>query len=208
MITERKMYKEFLKNFHTKKHNFSLSWVVLLTVVLGLLLFVTTASGQTVRQNSENQAADYSQIELQDSLAAVSQEPVVFTLSGDNQFNIVGLIAKTIGYLFLIVVLILGVVYVLRRFVYNKREFSEYKKVIKVLSSTYIAPKKSLTLIEAAGRLLLLSVTDTGMNLITELKKEEYEEYLQSGNVDKSLSDSAGRQFGELLHKLLKRPKS
>ena len=223
MITGRKMYIEsfrqkwiclwLMKNLHTKKHNFpfsifhfSLSWVVLPAVVLGLLLSVTAASGKNILQDSMNQTIYESQ--FQDSLAAAGQAPVVFTLSGDNQFNIARLIAKTISYLLLIVVLIFGVVYVLKRFVYNRIEFSEYKRVIKVLSSTYIAPKKSLMLVEAAGRLLLLSVTDNGMNLITELKKEEYEEYLQTENADKSLSDSSGRQFREVLNKFLKRPKS
>lgn len=223
MITGRKMYIEFfrqrriclwlMKNLHTKKHNFpfsifhfSLSWVVLPAVVLGLLLSITAASGQNILQDSMNQTTYESQ--FQDSIAAAGQEPVLFTLSGNNQFNIAGLIAKTIGYLLLIVVLILVAVYVLKRFVYNRRELSGYKRAIKVVSSTYIAPKKSLMLIEAAGRLLLLSVTDNGMNLITELKKEEYEEYLQSENADKPLSDPPGRQFGELLHRFLKRSKS
>ncbi|KPK96087.1 hypothetical protein AMJ80_02005 [bacterium SM23_31] len=200
------MYKRFFENLHKKKQSFSLSWLVLTIIVFVLLLFFTIASGQTAARDSMNRTAYEAQ--LQDSLAAAGQEHLTFTFSEGNHINIAGLVAKTVGYLLLIVVLILGAVYVLKRFVFNRREFSEHRRAIRVISSTYIGPKKSLMLVEAAGRLLLLSVTDTGMNLITELKKEEYEEYLQHENAEKSVSDSSGRQFGEVLHKFLKRPKS
>ena len=75
------------------------------------------------------------------------------------------------------------------------------------MRSTYVGPKKSLMLVEAAGRMLVISVTDSHMNLITELKKEEYEQFERQSESGKPVSSEAGSQFGDILGKLLKRPK-
>ncbi|MCH7781808.1 flagellar biosynthetic protein FliO, partial [candidate division KSB1 bacterium] len=107
----------------------------------------------------------------------------------------------------LVVVLIFASVYLLRKFVYNRREFTSRNKAIQVLSTTYVGPKKSLLLVEAAGKILVLSATESQMNLITELEKEAYEEFIRGSLEEKNVSNSAGNQFGEILSKFLKRPK-
>lgn len=143
----------------------------------------------------------------QDSLSEGQDESLPFLFGGKNQLNFGALLAKAFGYFLLVVVLIFVLVYVLRKFVYNKRELSSRNKVIQVLSTTYVGPKKSLLLVEAAGRILVLSATESQMNLITELEKEEYEDFVQGSLSGNSDSNSTGIQFGEILSKFLKRPK-
>ncbi len=134
-------------------------------------------------------------------------EQTEFQFSGANQLNLTGLIAKTAGYFLLIVALIFATVFLLKRFVYNRKSISGPGKAIQVISSTYVGPKKSLMLVEVAGRMLVISVTDTTMNLIAELKKEELEQYGNRPDSENSDPTEIGSQFGDIFSKLLKRPK-
>ena len=175
--------------------------------LFSLLLFVASGSAQTPGQDEMNQSSENVASVQQESLTSAQSETAPLPFSENSQFNFAALVAKTIGYLTLIVLLIILTVYVLKRFVYNKREFPGRGKAIQVLGSTYIGPKKSLMLVDAAGRILIISVTDAQMNLITELKKEEYEEYVKRENTEESISDASGNHFRDILHKYLKRPK-
>ena len=143
----------------------------------------------------------------QDPPASAQPESMPMPFAGNNPINFAGLLVKTIGYFLLIVLLIFLTIYVLKRFVYNRKGFSRQDTAIRVLSSTYVGPKKSLLLVEAAGRVLVISLTDTHMNLITELPKEEYEKYTQREAVEESTSQESVSQFGNTLQRLLKRPK-
>ena len=134
-------------------------------------------------------------------------DPVLVPFSGGSELNFTTLIAKTVGYFLLIIALIVLTVFMLKRFVYSKKSSAGKGQAIQVVSSTYVGPKKSLMLVEAAGRMLVISVTDSHMNLITELKKEEYEQFERQSESGKPVSSEAGSQFGDILGKLLKRPK-
>ena len=46
-------------------------------------------------------------------------------------------------------------------------------RMIKVLASHSLSPKRQLTVVEVAGRTLLLGVTDQSINLITEFTDTE-----------------------------------
>ena len=136
-----------------------------------------------------------------------SGEQTGFKFSEANQSNLTGLITKTAGYFLLIVALIFATVFLLKRFVYNRKSISGPGKAIQVVSSTYVGSKKSLMFVEIAGRMLVISVTDTTMNLITELKKEELEQYENRFDSEKSDPTEIRSQFGDIFSKLLKRPK-
>ncbi len=136
-----------------------------------------------------------------------SEEQTGFKFSEANQSNLTSLIAKTAWYFLLIIALIFATVFLLKRFVYNRKSISGPGKAIQVVNSTYVGSKKSLMLVEIAGRMLVISVTDTTMNLITELKKEELEQYENRFDSEKSDPTEIGSQFGDIFSKLLKRPK-
>ena len=183
---------------------------VLQTVIL-MLFIVIFVSADVIGQESERfgSASDlaFQETAEQDSLGESNIEPLPFSFGETNQINFGALLAKAFGYFLLVVVLIFASVYLLRKFVYNRREFTSRNKAIQVLSTTYVGPKKSLLLVEAAGKILVLSATESQMNLITELEKEAYEEFIRGSLEEKKVSNSAGNQFGEILSKFLKRPK-
>ncbi|MFC1732801.1 flagellar biosynthetic protein FliO [candidate division KSB1 bacterium] len=155
------------------------------------------------------------QIAVQDTTEAVtdsaavagSRDVEIMKFGQEGAINMMEIVGKMVGYFLLIVLLIFGLVYFLKRFVYNRKELLGKNSAIRVITSSYVAPKKSLMLVEVLDRLLVLSVTDNNMSLISELSKEEYNVF-KKGDTDHKTAESAlPGQFGDMLSRLIKREK-
>jgi len=143
-----------------------------------------------------------------DSSAQVASPRFNFdTLQGEGSINMGKTVGKMIGYLLLVIIMILGLVYFLKRFVYNRKDVLGKNSAIRILSSTYVAQKKSLLLVEVLDKLLILSVTDNNMNFVTELSREEYNAYINKYKDRESGDRTAGVQFGDVLNRIFKRTK-
>jgi len=66
-------------------------------------------------------------------------------------------------------------------------------KLVDVLSSHYLGPKKTITLVRVAGRILVLGVTDSSISLITEIHDGKYDEKYSG------LEDAKATDFSDLL---------
>ncbi len=176
-------------------------------IIIILIGFFSTPAAVDAAQEIQSVENDTSAAAVTDSSSDSGTIPFKLPIAGSNSLNILGLVGKTIGYLALIVLLIIGLVYFLKNFVYNKRESGAKGNAVKVLSSTYVSPKKSVLLIEAVGRVLLVSVTDSNMALLTEINKEEYAEFLQNNEVNSPKKELGLNQFNEVFTKVLKRSK-
>lgn len=181
-----------------------------LLMVLVLVILTTSAAAQTGDQRNKTPA------EISETLSGEQEVPIdtassrgetALPFGGGTGINLVALLGKMIGYFILIVFLILDLVYILKKFVFGRKELFGDNKAVRVLSSTYVAPKKSLMIVEVLDRLLILSVTDNNMNLVTELKPEEYAAFIDRKNDRKAESSPARGQFGTVLNRLLNRPK-
>lgn len=80
---------------------------------------------------------------------------------------------RTIGALCLVFVLILGLVFVLKRFAFHHRMPGLKNDAISILSSTFIAPKKSIHMIQVLNRVLIVGVTDAGISILSEFHEDE-----------------------------------
>jgi len=176
----------------------------LICLFIGMLIVSTVGFAA-----QEQQAAKTDSIETvtSDTTSNAEELPLSFPVAGSGSLNILGLLGKTIGYLALIIILIICLVYFLKKFVYNKNDKSTKGTAVKVLSSTFVSQKKSVLLIEAVGRVLLVSVTDSNMALLTEINKDEYDTYIENNAVEKPKKDIGLNQFNEVLSKVLKRSK-
>lgn len=178
------------------------SSAIIFPVILCLFCFTNIAFAgkkQDIKSDSIEAAVD--------SALTVSGRLDKLSFSSGGKFDILGMIAKMTLYLMLIVAMIFGVLYFLKKFVYNRKDLLGKNKAINVLSTTFIAPKKSLLLVEALDRVLILGVTDNQMNLITEIPKSEYSEYLNNSDEQKPAGSQPAGQFSDILTKILKRPK-
>ncbi len=89
-----------------------------------------------------------------------------------NTFSFAGYAAKFTLFLALVLGLFYGVVQVLKKGVFNKGKlgFLNNGKMIEVISTTYVAPKKSLMIVKAHKQLFLVANSETGLQFLAEMK--------------------------------------
>lgn len=75
--------------------------------------------------------------------------------------------------LILVVVLIYGAVYLFRRLAGARTAGSGMRNSIRILGHYYLGPRKALYLVEMVNRILVLGVTNTSIQLVTEIKDPE-----------------------------------
>ncbi len=78
-------------------------------------------------------------------------------------------LARIVVALLVIVVIIYAAVFLLRR-LSGSRLSGGRGKTIQVIEQTYLAPKKSVCLLKLADRAVLIGITDTSINMLTELE--------------------------------------
>lgn len=91
---------------------------------------------------------------------------------GTDTFSFAGYAAKFTIFLALVLGLFYGVVQVLKKGVFNKGKlgFLNNSKMIEVLSTTYVGPKKSLMIVKAHKQLFLVSNSESGLQFLAEMK--------------------------------------
>ncbi|MFL5786175.1 MAG: FliO/MopB family protein [Bacteriovoracaceae bacterium] len=113
---------------------------------------------------------------------------------GADSFSFAGYAAKFSIFLALVLGLFYGVVQVLKKGVFNKGKlgFLNNGKMIEVLSTTYVAPKKSLMIVKAHKQLFLVANSENGIQFLAEMKDtsgiiKEGEKAITGTNFDLSM---------------------
>jgi len=127
--------------------------------------------------------------------------------SSDN-FSFAGYAAKFMLFLVLVLSLFYGVVQLLKKGVFNRGKlgFLNNTKMIEVLSTTYIAPKRSLMIVKAHKQVFLVANSESGLTFLSEMTDtsgliKEGEKFMTGTNFDSNLG-SAEKEETELLIKL------
>jgi flagellar biosynthetic protein FliO len=94
--------------------------------------------------------------------------------------------AKLMGALFVVVVGIYGFLYLLRRMMGSKLSANRNSRLIEVLETTFVAQKKSVSLVRFGDRAVLLGITDGNMTPLAELSAEETVKILAESTMEKS----------------------
>lgn len=89
-----------------------------------------------------------------------------------NNLSLVEYIGKFVAFLGVVLLLFYGVVTLMKKGFIKKGKlgFLNNTEQVSVISTTYIAPKKSLMLIKAHNQVFLVSNTDSGIHPISEIK--------------------------------------
>jgi len=123
--------------------------------------------------------------------------------------SFISLLARLVFALVLIVGLIYASTYVLKRFSYTSKKRLGGSD-IEVLQTGYIAPKKAIYMVKVQSKILVLGVTDSNINLLTELpelldeKSSPKNPYSNPGDKNKSFSEmmqEMKNRFGSLWHR-------
>jgi flagellar protein FliO/FliZ len=92
--------------------------------------------------------------------------------------GVVGAMVKMICALALVIALVYGALYMLRRLMGRRLKGSGGAGSLEVLETTYVGQHKAISLVRVGNRSVLVGVTDNQITTLTELDAEETEEIL------------------------------
>jgi len=99
---------------------------------------------------------------------------------------------KLLGALLLVVAGIYGFIFMLKRMMGGKFSANRKDNLIEVIETSYIAQKKSISLVRFTNRAVLVGVTDTGINVLAELNPEETEKILTNQSLERPVTGFKG----------------
>lgn len=118
---------------------------------------------------------------------AMTEEP-------KSRFSIVSYVGKFVAFLAIMIAGFYGVLTLMKKGVIKKGKlgFLNSTKLVEVLSTTHVAPKRSLIMVKAHKQVFLVSSSETGMQLISEIRDvtgiiKTGEEELTGSNFDTNL---------------------
>lgn len=121
-----------------------------------------------------------------------------------SNFSIAGYVGKFVAFLAIMIAGFYGVLTLFKKGIIKKGKlgFLHSTKLVEVLSTTHIAPKKSLIMIKAHKQVFLISNTEAGMQLVSEINDvagliKTGEEEITGSNFDTNLysANKSEKQF-------------
>ena len=115
-------------------------------------------------------------------------------VSGKSRFSVAGYIGKFVAFMAIMIAGFYGVLTLFKKGIIKKGKlgFLHSTKLVEVLSTTHIAPKKTLMMIKAHKQVFLIANTEAGMTLVSEIKDvagliKTGEEEITGSNFDTNL---------------------
>jgi len=147
---------------------------------------------------------DFSNI-LVDKTAKPTQDQVKVRASSNvkkenwkSNFSIQTFVAKVVAFFACILLLFYGLATLMRKGVFKKTRlgFLSNEKMVEVLSTTYIAPKRSVIMIKAYDQIFLVGNSEKGMHFLSEINHvpgllKTGERSITGTNFDTNLQDAA-----------------
>jgi flagellar biogenesis protein FliO len=151
-----------------------------------------------MKENSSKKDTPVAAPQLKDEVRVQQAAPGKSNIPGANvtsNFSFAGYAAKFTVFLALVLGLFYGIVQLLKKGVFKRGKlgFLNNDKMIEVLSTTYVAPKKSLMIVRAHKQLFLVSNSETGLQFLSEMKDttgiiKEGEKVITGSNFDTNLN--------------------
>ncbi len=123
---------------------------------------------------------------------------------GESRFSVAGYIGKFVAFMSLMIAGFYGVLTLFKKGIIKKGKlgFLNSTKLVEVLSTTHIAPKRSLIMVKAHKQVFLISNSETGMQFISEISDvtgliKNGEEEVAGSNFDTNLNyaNKTDKQF-------------
>lgn len=134
-----------------------------------------------------------------DEVKVAQAAPVSESQSAKPAFSFAGYVGKFVAFLGVVLLLFYGVVQLMKKGVLGKGKlgFLNNTQLVQVLSTTHIAPKRSLLLVKAHNQVLLISQSEAGVQLISEIHDttgilKQGEKEVAGSNFDTNLEKAEG----------------
>lgn len=138
-----------------------------------------------------------------------SNETVPKAATSSDNFSFAGYAAKFMIFLGVVLGLFYGVVQILKKGVFNRGKlgFLNNSKLIEVLSTTYVAPKRSLMIVKAHNQIFLVGNSENGLTFLSEMTDttgliKEGEKFVTGTNFDVNLGSAESSNESEPMIKL------
>jgi flagellar biosynthetic protein FliO len=158
-------------------------------ILLLLLIIIIVSTGFIIARFGAATAGNGSNDQITQAFKSQSdgesdEKPIMTPDSG----SMVIPFLKLIGALLLVVAGIYGFIYVLRRMMGGKFSANRKDSLIEILESSYIAQKKSISLVRFADRAVLVGVSDAGINVLAELNPDETSKILNGQSLERPVA--------------------
>ena len=117
--------------------------------------------------------------------------------STKSSFSVMSYLGKFIAFLAIVLCIFYGVAYLIKKGALgkNKLGFLNSTKVVEVLNTTYISPKRSMLIIRAHKQIFLVGSSEKGMHMISELTDvsglmKDGEKSIAGSNFDSTMFDA------------------
>lgn len=136
---------------------------------LNKLMVDSTAKAEAAKAEAKKDEVNVKQAGIARE-AAPAQTPAPIAKPADN-FSFAGYAAKFAVFLAMVLGLFYGVVQLLKKGVFNRGKlgFLNNSQMIQVLSTTYVAPKRSLMVVKAHKQIFLVSNSESGIQFLAEM---------------------------------------
>ncbi len=137
------------------------------------------------------------EITLTQSSAQQVQSASLGKKSSSENFSFAGYAAKFTVFLAMVLGLFYGIVQLLKKGVFSRGKlgFLNNSQMIEVLSTTYVAPKRTLMVVRAHKQIFLVASSEAGLAFLSEMTDttgliKEGEKQITGSNFDMNLSDA------------------
>jgi flagellar biosynthetic protein FliO len=169
------------------------SQLTVIVIVLAALIGVLSINTDRATAVRADKAPATSLTQAESSLeSGGGDEPGFYTSAAPSMF-------KIISALVIVIVAIYAGVYLLKRMMGKKYTGNRQTNILEVIETTYVAPKKSVTLLRVAEKSVLVGMSENQITVLTELDSDQTREVLASikrepatesfGNVFKTATD-------------------
>jgi len=114
-----------------------------------------------------------------------------------SNFSLAPFVGKFAGFLILVLLMFFALVALFKKVMIKKGKngFLNTMNAVEVLSTTYVGPKKNLVMVKVYKQILLLGVSESGVNFLTEIDNpieflKNGEEHITGNNFDKNLNNA------------------
>ena len=172
-----------------QKHRSQLAAAIIVVIALIGVLVINTDRATAVRATT---AAETGQV--LPSNTATAETPGFFSSAMPSLLRLGCALVVVIAAIYL------GL-YGLKKMMGKKYSGNRQLNLLEVLETTYLAPKKSVSLVRVADKAVLVGMSESHITILTELDKEQTREILTSLNVEPE-PESFSRIFKTATHKI------
>lgn len=101
-----------------------------------------------------------------------SEKPIELS-SGENAPDLFSASVKIYGMLFVVLALIFGIFYFVKNYLFQGNWMLSKEKLIDVIATNHIGAKKAISLVDVAGELLVIGVSNNQISMLTRVEDSE-----------------------------------